>query len=413
MVLLMCGASGMAVEPVMETRRSRKPNNLGPPPCVAIILRPLASLAWAVARAYVPAMTDMTVAGPTGLTTTATPVTDRSARRAVAWWLLSVAALVALMVVVGGVTRLTESGLSIVYWKPVSGILPPLTAEAWQEEFALYRTSPEYMIVNTGMSLAEFKTIYWWEYGHRLLGRLIGVAFAVPLGIFALRRRVPAGYGLRLLGLLALGSFQGLLGWYMVQSGLVDEPEVSQYRLAAHFMLAMAIFSLLVWTALDLLSGRGAGDGPLAGRLAWGLLGLTVLQLTLGAFVAGMKAGLVYNSWPLMGSGILPPDLWQLEPLWLNLTENRVTVQFLHRMSGYALVLAALGAAVWLYSRGTPSRHLAAALAGACLVQMTLGIATLLAYVPVGLGAAHQAGGVAVLTLSVVFLHRARASGFQ
>ncbi|MBK5911910.1 hypothetical protein CCR85_10460 [Rhodothalassium salexigens] len=349
--------------------------------------------------------------------TSASPTAPRAsappgARRAVALWLMGVAGLVALMVVVGGITRLTESGLSIVYWKPVSGILPPLSQAAWEAEFALYRTSPEYMIVNQGMSLGEFQVIYWWEYGHRLLGRLIGLAFAVPLLGFALARRIPQGYGPRLLGLLALGGAQGIMGWYMVQSGLVDEPEVSQYRLAAHFMLAMAIFAALMWTALDLL--RPQGDPPAhaarASRpavwVAAALLALIAVQLCAGAFVAGLKAGHVYNTWPLMGDRWLPFALWDLRPAWVNVFENPATVQFVHRMTGYVLVAASLGAGWWMVRRDEPVAGTALALAGVCLLQMTLGIATLLAHVPVALGAAHQAGGVAVLTLGVILLHR-------
>ncbi|MGF1607641.1 MAG: COX15/CtaA family protein [Rhodothalassiaceae bacterium] len=330
---------------------------------------------------------------------TAVGVPDAQARRLCAIWLFAVAGLVALMVVVGGITRLTESGLSIIYWKPVTGILPPLSQEAWQAEFALYRTSPEYLIVNQGMSLAEFKTIYWWEYGHRLLGRLIGLAFAVPLALFALTRRIPAGYGPRFVGLLLLGGLQGAMGWYMVQSGLVDVPEVSHYRLTAHFLLALAIFAALMWTAFELTGWRRHAV-PGARRWALALLALLGVQLALGALVAGLKAGYIYSTWPLMDGGLWPRALLDYQPWWRNLADNPATVQFLHRMTGYALVITGALAALRLRTRA------ARGLAALVIAQMSLGIATLVTYVPVPLGAAHQFGGVAVLAATLWFLWR-------
>ncbi|WP_374763837.1 COX15/CtaA family protein [Yunchengibacter salinarum] len=326
-------------------------------------------------------------------------------RRAVGGWLLAMCGLVFLMVVVGGATRLTESGLSMVDWRPVTGILPPLSDDAWAAEFAKYRTSPEYRLKNAGMSLDEFKTIFYWEWGHRLLGRLIGLAFALPLLFFWLKGRIPPGYGTRLLALFFLGGAQGLLGWFMVKSGLVDEPAVSHYRLAAHLGLALVIFAALFRTALGLLMPAPAMGRDFTRRLGRIMLGVLALQIVLGALVAGLKAGMIYNQWPLMGEGLVPPGLLHMAPWWLNFLENAVTVQFDHRIGAY--VLMALG--LWLGWRGWrlggPVRVAAVGMSVLLLLQAALGIVTLVKAVPVVWGTAHQ--GVAVLLLAAVlyFLH--------
>lgn len=340
-------------------------------------------------------------------------LTQDKDRRAVAYWLLGVAALVFLMVVVGGATRLTGSGLSMVDWRPVTGVLPPLTEAAWQAEFAQYQESPEYKLVNMGMTLEAFKGIFYWEWGHRLLGRIIGLAFAVPLLVFWLGKKVPAGYLPRLVGLFFLGGSQGLLGWYMVQSGLVDEPAVSHYRLTAHLSLALVIYSALVWTALGLLVERSnsqAADRSLR-RLGVALVALTGLQIAMGALVAGLKAGHVYNTWPLMDGRVVPEGVWSMEPAWRNLFDNAALVQFDHRIGAYILFALTLWAAYKVRSAARPLRI--AGLTAACVVlaQMLLGIVTLLADVPVSLGTLHQAGGVLVLTSSLVYLFLAGRKG--
>jgi len=344
---------------------------------------------------------------------TAGAKTDRSEGwgpdRKIAIWLLCVAALVFVMVAVGGITRLTESGLSIVTWKPVSGVVPPLSEAEWMAEFDEYRQYPEYQKVNRGMTLSEFKYIFWWEYGHRLLGRLIGVAFAVPLLIFWVKGYIRPELRPRLLGLLVLGGLQGLMGWYMVMSGLVDRPDVSHYRLTAHLSLALIIFAALVWVALGLLRpDRGEASfrdrNPALWRIFLCLVGLIILQILLGGFVAGLKAGLIYNTWPLMGGGLAPSDLWFLDPWWLNIFENRSTIQFNHRMVAYAVV--AVAAVLWWKLRGTQVSGPANALLAVIGVQFVLGILTLIHVVPVALGATHQAVAVIVVA-KLVWLGRA------
>jgi cytochrome c oxidase assembly protein subunit 15 len=326
------------------------------------------------------------------------------AQRAVAVWLLVCAALVFAMVVVGGVTRLTHSGLSIVEWQPIVGALPPLTDAQWQETFAKYQQTPEYKLVNHAMSLAEFKGIFWWEYFHRLLGRLIGLAFAVPLAWFAFTRRIDRALALRLAGIFVLGGLQGAMGWYMVKSGLVDDPRVSQFRLTAHLSLAFLIFAAILWTALGLLFPRrggpvGAAAAPLR-RLAWWITGTVAYMVVTGGFVAGIRAGKAYNTFPLMNGHVIPPEILMLEPWWKNFFYNMATVQFDHRLGAWAL--AFLVPWLWLRARrgGLPLRARASIsiLLAAVAVQISLGIATLLHAVPVGLGATHQ--GVAVLVFA-------------
>ncbi|MDO8840202.1 MAG: COX15/CtaA family protein [Parvibaculum sp.] len=324
--------------------------------------------------------------------------------RAIAIWLACVAALVFIMVVVGGLTRLTESGLSITEWKPVTGALPPMSEEHWQAEFDLYRQIPQYQLINKGMSLAEFKTIYWWEWSHRFLGRLIGLAFFVPFVWFLVRRRVERALVPRLVFLFVLGGMQGVLGWWMVMSGLTERTEVSQYRLAAHLGLATLIYMALVWTVLDLMRGKAtrALDGIAKAALA--LVIFVFLQTILGAFVAGLRAGAVYNTWPLMDGAWLPEGLMRISPLWHNFFENHLTVQFQHRIAAYLLLLATLWH--WFAARRTPAAQGAALLTLAIVAQAALGIWTVLWAVPIPLGAAHQAGALIVLTVALAHAHR-------
>lgn len=338
----------------------------------------------------------------------------RARAPAVAAWLLAVAAMVFAMVMIGGVTRLTESGLSIVEWQPVSGVLPPWTDAAWHEAFAKYQAYPEYQKRNLGMTLAEFKAIYWIEYIHRLWGRLIGVAFALPLAIFWFRGWLGRDLKRRLIAIFVLGAAQGVLGWYMVQSGLVDEPSVSPYRLTAHLGLALAIYGGLFWTALDLL-GRGTRGAVSAAPWGWPMAMLILVGATIawGGFVAGLDAGLAYNTFPLMGGRIVPDGIGELSPAYRNLFENVATVQFLHRV--LALTTVAVALLMRWRCRGAlagPERLAADCLVAAVLIQAGLGIATLLLAVPVALAAFHQAGAVAALTAALWLARESRPAKY-
>jgi cytochrome c oxidase assembly protein subunit 15 len=338
------------------------------------------------------------------------PVDDARRRRAVAAWLLACAALVFAMVVVGGVTRLTHSGLSIVEWQPIVGTLPPLTDAQWQATFEAYRQTPEYKLVNRGMSLDAFKGIFWWEYFHRLLGRFIGLAFAVPLAWFALRGYVDRKLAWKLAGIFVLGGLQGAMGWYMVKSGLVDDPRVSQFRLTAHLSLAFLIFAAMVWTALSLLDRSGTPRGAAAARpLAWTVTALVAYMVATGGFVAGIRAGKAYNTFPLMNGHFVPPEIFMLEPWWKNFFYNMATVQFDHRIGAW--LLAFLVPWVWWKARAVDDARarLAAHLLLAMLAaQVTLGIATVLHAVPVALGAAHQGGAVLLLACALALNHALR-----
>ena len=325
--------------------------------------------------------------------------------RAVRWWLVTIALMIAAMVLVGGATRLTESGLSIVEWKPVSGTLPPLTQQQWTEAFDGYKAIPQYRELNAGMSLSDFKSIFWWEWSHRLLGRVIGAAFLLPFLWFLWRGAVSADLRLRLWLIFGLGALQGAVGWWMVASGLSARVEVSHYRLATHLVLALFIFAAIVWTL------RRQVDGPLvaaSARLkitAVVLLVLTFVQLYLGALVAGLRAGKVYNTWPDIDGGLIPSAarLWFDRPWWRNLFDNTLTVQFEHRMVAYTLfVVAILHAADAIRSRaGVAAISGALWLAAAITLQATLGILTLLHQVPIPLALTHQAVAILVLTLAV------------
>lgn len=326
--------------------------------------------------------------------------------RAIGLWLIAVAALVFLMVVVGGITRLTESGLSIVRWEPISGILPPIGEAAWAAEFAAYRQSPQYQLVNSGMSLDDFRNIYFWEYVHRLLGRVIGLAFALPLAWFAWKRAIPRFYGWKLVALLALGALQGGIGWWMVASGLVDRPDVSHIRLAVHLLAALCIFAALLWVALDLLRLAGAGDARPARMptAAIWVLSLLFLQLMFGAYVAGLDAGYAYSSWPKMGDRWFPSDAPMLEPFLRNFADNPIMVQFVHRWLAFAVAAAILVLArtAWLGGH----KQAAGALVGAVTLQILLGIFTLLSGVELWIAASHQAMAVLLLAATIVAAHR-------
>lgn len=327
------------------------------------------------------------------------PAAPANGNDAVTVWLGIVLVMVYAVVILGGVTRLTQSGLSIVDWNPIMGVLPPMDDGAWQDAFNTYKRFPEYQRVNYGMTLAEFKAIYLMEWFHRLWGRLIGLAFALPLAWFALRGRLRGRLAWQLLGLLALGGAQGLMGWIMVKSGLVDNPRVSAHRLAAHLLIAIAIYLSLLWIILDRIA-RPSGAVRLR-RPALVTLALALITVASGAFVAGLDAGMTYNTFPLMDGKVVPEGILLLEPVWRNPFENVATVQFDHRVLAIALVITI----AWLASRavkaGLQGRALVAVMLALvmALAQATLGITTLILVVPVPLGALHQAGALVLLAL--------------
>ncbi len=331
-----------------------------------------------------------------------TQKTHNDSQKQVALWLFIISGLVGLMVLVGGLTRLTDSGLSITEWRPLMGAIPPLNAADWQVAFDKYKQIPEYIQINAGMSLAEFKVIFWWEWAHRFLGRLVGVAFFIPFIIFLLQGKIPRRKVLPLTGLFLLGGAQGVLGWYMVQSGLSARVDVSQYRLAAHLSLALIIMVISLWFAFDFWRGVRARQNNKAVRFAFIMVVLVLLQSVLGAFVAGIDAGLMFNTWPLMEGGLIPADAFSLSPLWVNFFENHAAVQFNHRMFAYILFAFALWGCVWLRSRAAIILFILISL------QAGVGIITLLAAVPIWLGFLHQCGALIVLVYAVSYLHRAR-----
>lgn len=334
--------------------------------------------------------------------------------RTIAAWLLVCCALLFAIVVVGGVTRLTHSGLSITEWRPVTGTLPPLSDAAWADAFQRYQLTPEYHYVNRGMGLAEFKTIFWWEYFHRLLGRVIGLVFLLPLVWFMSRRMVSAKQLPKLLGILILGGLQGAMGWYMVKSGLVNDPRVSQLRLTAHLGLALLIFGVTFWAALALrYPDRAQGNKQLRVLrcYAFGLLALVFTMALSGALVAGTRAGLIYNTFPLMNGDLVPPELLAARPWYLNFVSNLATVQFDHRL--LAWLLLATAPLFWWRTRRSAGLSSRARIASTIFlvmlgVQVTLGISTLLLVVPVGLAAAHQAGAVLLFAAIVNGVHALR-----
>jgi cytochrome c oxidase assembly protein subunit 15 len=334
--------------------------------------------------------------------------------RLIAAWLFVCCGMVFAMVILGGVTRLTGSGLSMVEWDPIFGIIPPLDHETWSETFDLYKQSPEYQKINAGMDLAGFQRIYWFEFSHRLLGRLIGVVFLLPFLFFLLSGRVRRPLVPRLLGMFVIGGLQGLLGWYMVKSGLIDNPHVSQYRLTAHLGLAVVIYGYMLYVALGLWFGTqrsAATPAGLRGATAalWSLIFVTLLS---GGFVAGLKAGYAYNTFPLMNGSLIPESVLDQQPLWRNFFENVATVQFDHRVLAIIVLLSIV--ALWLKGRrvALPGQarfgmHL---LLAAGVLQVALGISTLLLHVPTALASAHQAGALLLFSTVLFLYHRMRHS---
>ncbi|MGZ5037480.1 MAG: COX15/CtaA family protein [Usitatibacter sp.] len=325
-------------------------------------------------------------------------------QRAIAAWLFACCALVFAMVLVGGVTRLTHSGLSIVEWQPIVGTLPPLGEAQWQEAFAKYRLTPEYRLRNHDMTLEGFKGIFWWEYSHRLLGRVIGFVFFVPFAWFAARRRIDRALAWPLAGIFLLGGLQGALGWYMVKSGLVDDPRVSSLRLASHLGLAFLIYGSMLWVALALWHPQTARASPRSRRLAGALAALVFAMVVTGALVAAIKAGYAYNTFPLMNGQWVPDEIWLIDPWWMNLVHNMATVQFNHRW--LAAIVVGVSLAAWHgigrdAAAAPRAKLLAHAMLGAVFVQVALGITTLLERAPVPLAALHQAGAVVVFTCAV------------
>lgn len=331
--------------------------------------------------------------------------------RIIAGWLLVCCAMIFGMVVLGGVTRLTGSGLSMVEWDPIFGVIPPLTQDDWQHVFDLYRASPEYQKVNMHMDVQGFKSIYWFEFTHRLLGRTIGTVFLLPFLYFLWRGWLRRPLIPKLAGLFVLGGLQGALGWYMVASGLVDNPHVSHYRLTAHLLLAFLIYGFIFWTALDLLNPARTTDATVAPRVragAWLFLLLVIVTVSSGGLVAGLKAGFAYSTFPLMDGHLVPEVIFMLEPRWRNFFENIATVQFDHRLLATLVLLG--GVTLWLATRNLPGtlRRRAQMLLGMIGVQIALGISTLLLHVPVALASAHQAGALLLFTLTLYLLHGMR-----
>jgi cytochrome c oxidase assembly protein subunit 15 len=327
-------------------------------------------------------------------------MTDRD-RRAVAAWLFLCAALVLAIVVVGGITRLTRSGLSIVEWQPLIGILPPLSEAAWLELFAKYRETPEFRLVNRDMTLAGFKGIFWWEYLHRLLARGIGLVFLLPLLVFQLRGKLEKALSLKLWGIFALGALQGAMGWWMVKSGLIDDPKVNPVRLSLHMGIALAIFAAELSIAMNLLLER---KNPLRGLEA--ILPFVIFLMALsGGMVAGLRAGYAYNTFPLMNGHLVPPEVLLLEPWWNNFLYNMATVQLVHRSFFWLLMI--LIPIAWWRQRHTLAGN---ALLAAFILQGALGISTLLMGVPVALGAAHQGGAVLLLGAALWTAHAGKGA---
>ena len=331
--------------------------------------------------------------------------------RAIAIWLLACCAMVFAMVVVGGITRLTHSGLSIVEWQPIVGTLPPLDAQQWEETFAKYRQTPEFRLRNHDMTLDGFKAIFWWEYGHRLLGRLVGVVFLLPFLWFLARRRIHGALAWRLAAIFALGGLQGALGWYMVKSGLVDDPRVASERLAAHLGLAFLIYAAMLWTALGLLRPSGGEARSGLRRASVAFAGLVFAMVLSGALVAGIRAGSAYNTFPQMNGQWIPDEVMMIDPWWMNFLHNMATVQLVHRTIAY--VIAACVVALWFAVRATGpaparARAWARALAAFAALQIVVGISTLLLHVPIVLAALHQAGALVVFTCALGLAHSLR-----
>ena len=331
-------------------------------------------------------------------------------RRATATWLAFCCALVVLMIVVGGITRLTGSGLSIPEWQPVAGVLPPMNDAQWQELFEKYQKTPEFRDRNHAMDVAGFKKIFWWEYSHRLLGRVIGVVFLLPFLWFLFKGKLDEDVAWKLGGIFILGALQGALGWFMVQSGLVQEPRVDSLRLAAHLGLAFVIYGAMLWVAMDLVRRERVANTDSIRGTAGGMVALVFLQVLSGALVAGIHAGKAYNTFPLMDGHFIPPDIALLQPWWTNLAYNMATTQFIHRILAFTVALMAIG--VWLgVRRDLPNpraRSWSNLLLVAVALQVALGIVTLLTAVPVNLGVLHQVGAVAVFSVAIAVRHALR-----
>ncbi len=330
--------------------------------------------------------------------------TSNKDRKAIAIWLLTCCAVIFGMIILGGVTRLTGSGLSMVEWAPIMGILPPLNDKEWQEAFYLYQQFPEYQLKNFHMSVHDFKSIFWFEYGHRLLGRSIGIFFLLPFLYFLFKGKIEKALTPKLIAMFVLGGLQGLMGWYMVKSGLINDPRVSQYRLTAHLGLAVAIYAYMFWVALGLLYPKmnkvREESVRKLGRLSLTITTLIIITILSGGFVAGTHAGFAFNTFPLMNGKLIPDGLFEMTPLWHNFFENIITVQFNHRVMATLLFLVVpffwfKAGKLELHPLANTGRHL---LLAALLLQITLGISTLLLVVPVALGAAHQAGAIVLLT---------------
>jgi cytochrome c oxidase assembly protein subunit 15 len=338
---------------------------------------------------------------------TAAPRTVRyGSDKAVAAWLLVIAAMIALMVVVGGLTRLTGSGLSITEWRPVTGVIPPLSEANWQAEFTKYQGTPQYDLLNRGMGLAAFKTIYWWEWTHRLLGRLIGLAFAIPFAAFLWQRRIDRALAVRLGVTFLLGAVQGVLGWWMVQSGLEGtRVAVSQYRLAAHLGLAIILFGYVLWTALDVIGARRTAVAGASRFKVWALLfaALLFVQMLLGAFVAGLDAGQAFLSWPTYGGAWIPAGLYDLAPWWLNYFENHALVHFQHRTVGYAAAAVAvcLFRSIRSISPDKPLKFAGVHVVALTALQIALGIFTVVSGVALPLAALHQIVALALFACAL------------
>lgn len=326
--------------------------------------------------------------------------------RLIAYWLFFCAAVIFGMILLGGVTRLTESGLSMVDWKPLMGVIPPISEADWQHMFAKYKQFPEYQKVNMGMSLEAFKSIFMYEYLHRVLGRLIGIIFILPFLYFYVTKRIKKGLTPKLIIMLIGGGFQGLLGWYMVKSGLVDQPDVSQYRLTAHLGAAVLIFGFILWTAFGLVNETSQQPKELR-IFSYSLSGLIFLMILSGGLVAGTKAGYAYSTWPLMGDSFIPSGLYSMSPLWLSAFEDITTIQFNHRIFAYCIVLLVVLFAIKALKvniQGAARTGLFV-LIGLLILQVTLGISTLIYHVPIPIAAAHQVVAVALLSASLFISH--------
>ena len=330
--------------------------------------------------------------------TAISPAAARWIRR----WLILVGLMVYAMILIGGATRLTDSGLSITEWDPIKGAIPPLSAAAWNDAFTKYQTTAEYRFVNQGMSLADFQQIYWWEWGHRFFGRMIGLVAVAGLAFFALKRWLTRRLAVRILVLILLGGLQGAIGWWMVSSGLTERVDVSQYRLAAHLALAVLLFAAIFWIALDLLSAPRKKRSPLA-PFAFALAAGVYAQMILGAFVAGLRAGRTFNTWPLMDGKIFPDGYFSGAPGLNDLFETAAASQFNHRLGAY--LLAAAVAAFYVLARKTDMKARAQLLLVAVLAQVVLGIWTIVAATPIALGLAHQAGALIVLCCALYAAH--------